>query len=306
MAAVPTDDDAGAAAARRRIGRILTELREKARTEDGKAITVEQAAQAVELARPTMWRIEHGRDGVQLKNIYLNTLCNLYGASDEVRKDLLDLAILSRRRGWFHPYSDVMPVGFGMYLSLEAAAEDITAYETDRVHGLMQTEDYAREMVRIPGLDGRLRDDEEVARRVQVRLRRQAILTRTSPAPVKLHWILGEAALRHRVGTAAMTARQLDHINEHGELPNVSVRVIPFEVGLHQGVAAGPFARLRFADNTEPPTVYADGFLGILLMSKPAEVRRFDVVITGMRSCALDEQKSRDLIHRIAKEHLRA
>jgi len=180
------------------------------------------------------------------------------------------------------------------------------AWPARKIHGLMQTKEYAEEMLRIPGPDGKSRDDEEIARRVQVRLRRQAILTRTNSTPVMLSWILGEAVLRHRVGTATVTARQLDHINELGQLRNISVRVIPFEAGLHQGVATGPFARLRFADNSEPPTVYTDGFMGALLMSKPAEVRRFDAAITGMRSCALDEQKSRDLIHRVAKEHLHA
>jgi len=304
MTAVPTEDDAGAGYARRSIGRILVELRERARTTDGKKITVADAAKAVELTRPTMWRIEAGQPAVQLKNIYLNTLCDLYGASDDVRQELLNMAVISRVKGWFHPYLDVLPAGFDIYISLEASAREITAYEAERVHGLYQTSEYAFEMLRMPGPDGKPRNDEEVARRVQVRLRRQAILTRANPAPVSMHWIVGEAVLRRRVGTATVTARQLDHINVLGELPNITVQVIPFEAGLHQGLNSGPFARLRFPDNTEPPTIYADGFMGHLLISKPEQVSRFDAAITGMRSSALDKQKSRDLIHRIAKEHL--
>lgn len=306
MTAVPTEDDAGAGYARRSIGRILRGLREQARTPDGKHITVNDAAKAVELTRPTMWRIEDGQPGVQLKNLYINTLCDLYQASDEVRQELLSLAVTSRVKGWFHPYSDVLPAGFDIYISLESAALEITAYEAERVHGLMQTQEYAWEMLRMPGPDGKPRNDEEIARRVQVRLRRQAILTRANPAPVQMYWILGEAVLRRRVGTTTVIARQLDHINELGELTNITVRVIPFEAGLHQGVNSGPFARLRFAAGGEPATVYADGFMGSLLMSKPEQVSRFDAAITGMRSCALDNRKSRDLIHQIAKEHLRA
>lgn len=306
MTAVPMEDDAGAAIARRRIGRILTELRERSRRSGDKQLTLEEAARAVELARPTMWRIENGRDGVQLKNLYINALCDLYGAPEDIREELLVLAVTSRRRGWFHPYSDVLAPNFDVYVGLEAAARDITAYESDRVHGLMQTDDYAREMLRIPGPGGKTRDADEIDRRLQVRLRRQAILTRTTPAPVRLDWILGEAVLRRRAGSPTVTARQLDRINELGELDHICIQVVPFDAGLHQGIVSGPFARLRFDDDYEPPTVYADGFMGNLLINKPEQVNRYNGVITAMRSVALDAQKSRDVIHRTAKEHLRA
>jgi len=306
MTAVPKEDDAVAGISRRRIGRILTELREKALGDDGKPLTLEAAAKTVELARPTLWKIESGRDGVQLKNLYINALCDLYGASREVREELLNLAITSRRRGWFHPYSDVLAPNFDVYIGLEAAALDITAYEADRVHGLMQTNEYALELLRIPGPDGKIRTADEIDRRLQVRLRRQAVLTRGAPRPARLDWILGEAVLRRRAGTPSVAARQLDRINELGELSNICVQVIPFEAGLHQGIVSGPFARLRFADDYEPPTVYADGFMGNLLINKPEQVDRYNGVITAIRSLALDAQRSRDLIHRIAKEHVRA
>lgn len=306
MTTVPTEDDAGAGFARRAIGRKLAELRKSFRRSDGKPFTHDDAAEVLEIARPTMWKIEQGLPGVRLKDYYINTLCDLYGASDEERQQLLNWAVTSRVKGWFHPYLDVLPAGFDIYLSLESKADDITAYEGERVHGLWQTGEYAWEILRIPGPDGSPRNEDEIARRVQVRLRRQSILTRTSPAPVNMRWLVGEGAFRRRVGNAAVTTRQLDHINQLGELPHITVQVIPFEAGLHQGIDSGPFARLRFPDNTEPPTVYADGFMGNLLISKAEQVARFDAAITGMRSCALDEQKSRDLIHRVAKEHLRA
>ncbi|MEV6349603.1 DUF5753 domain-containing protein [Actinoplanes sp. NPDC051851] len=299
------DDDAGAAYARRRLGRLLTELRENARDESGDrvAVTVEAAAAHIERARPTLYRMEHGLPGVKIKDRDLRDLCELYRASREDLDTLLALAKVTRVRGWFHPFSDVLPPGFDIYVGLEGAAARITAYEESRVHGLVQTKEYARELLLFPGLDGHERDPAEIDRRVEVRLKRQGILTRSDPAPTRVELLLGETALQRPVGGRAVMARQLNYINELGDLPNVTIRVIPLAAGLHQGVATGPFSMLRFADNTEPPTAYFDGFLGHSLLNKPELVDRLDGVISGIRSCALDEQPSRELIHRVAKEH---
>lgn len=303
---MPVEDDAGAAVARRRLGRLLIQLREKARDSDGKAITIEQAAEYMERARPTLWRIEHGLPGVRIKNHDVKSLCELYGADDQTRDDLLALAAATRVKGWFHPYSDVLSPGFDMYIGLETAASSICAYEADRVHGLMQTAEYAREIIRIPGPDGHARTEEDVERRVQVRLRRQDILTRTDPQPAQLELIFGEAVLHRAVGGPEVMAGQLRHIAELGELPNVTVRVIPFEAGIHQGVISGPFAILRFPDDSEPATGYMDSFIGNLLFDRPQEVGRLETAFADIQANALDDQASRRLVERAAKEFSRA
>ncbi|MFY1674003.1 helix-turn-helix domain-containing protein [Plantactinospora sp. WMMB334] len=299
------DDHAGAAVARRRIGRMLRDLRARARNPDGSLITVEQAAGHIERARPTYYKMEHGLPGVVLKQIEIGALCELYGATEDERRTLLGLAAVSRVKGWFHPYSDVLSANFGIYIGLEQAASQIFAYESERVHGLLQTEEYAREMLRVPGFDGRVRDDAEIERRVQVRMRRQEILRREMD-PTRLEWIVGESVLRRYAAGPDVMARQLSHINELGELSNVSISVVPFEAGTHQGIVTGPFAMLRFANSAEPPTVYVDGFMGHLLINKAAEIERFDSAITAIRNCALGETASRDLIHQSVKELSRA
>ncbi|ROO59578.1 hypothetical protein EDC02_1378 [Micromonospora sp. Llam0] len=295
------DDHAGAAVARRRIGRLLADLRAKATNPDGSPITAEQAAAHIERARPTYYKMEHGLPGVVIKRLEVQGLCDLFGATDEQRRTLLALAEVSKVKGWFHPYSDILPTNFDIYIGLEQAASAIIAYEAERVHGLLQTEDYAREMLRIPGTDGRIRDNAEIERRVQVRMRRQEVLTR-DVEPTHMEWIVGQSVLLRPTASPAVMAKQLLHIITLSELPNVSVCVVPFDAGLHQGIVTGPFAMLRFADNSEPPTVYVDGFMGHLLVNKPAEVDRFESVITAIRSCALNKTASKKIIHQRANE----
>lgn len=303
---MPVDDDAGAAVARRRLGTQLRKMREATRNDDGSLITLEQAAEYMERARPTLYRIENGKAGVRIKNHDITALCTLYRADSETERTLLALAAATRVRGWFHRYSDVLPPGFDMYVGLEAAAASVFAYEGERVHGLMQTAEYAREIVRNSAADDREPSPAEVERRVELRMRRQDILTRDDRPPAELVWVLGEAVLRRVIGSPKVMARQLDHINERGELPNVTVQVVPFDVGAHDGIHTGPFAILRFFDDIEPPTAYMDNFMGHLLTHKAPDVARFDTAAAAIRRCALDEQASRDVIHATAKELSRA
>ncbi|MBP2404920.1 hypothetical protein SNS2_3544 [Streptomyces netropsis] len=100
-------------------------------------------------------------------------------------------------------------------------------------------------------------------------------------------------------------AGQLAHLLEVGELPNVTVKVVPFNAGLHLGVMSGPFGILRFPMNgdgseSEPPTVYADGYTGDLYLDKPGEVARYDAAFQNIWAKALNEQDSRHLISEVA------
>jgi hypothetical protein len=86
----------------------------------------------------------------------------------------------------------------------------------------------------------------------------------------------------------------------------VSLRVIPFGSGLHHGVMSGPFEILRFPLNgngqdTEPPTVYVDGFTGDLYLDKPHEVARYDTAFRNIWESSLDERASEELIIQVAR-----
>jgi hypothetical protein len=230
-------------------------------------------------------------------------MCRIYGATPELTEALMGLAKETKARGWWHAYGDVIPEGFDVYIGLEEAASGFSWYESELIPGLVQTERYAREIIEAdnPGVDA-----DEIDRRVRLRMARQALLTRVT-APPHLAIVLNEAIIRRPVGGVRIMADQLDRLAHIGELPNVSLRIMPFSAGLHPGVMSGSFVILRFPRNgegkeTEPPTVYVDGFTGDLYLDKPNEIGRYDGAFTAIRSTALDEGASRDLIQTAARE----
>jgi hypothetical protein len=139
-----------------------------------------------------------------------------------------------------------------------------------------------------------------------VRTARQALLTRAT-APPTVTVVLNEAILHRPVGGEKVMAGQLERLVETSDLPSVSLRVMPFAAGLHTGVMSGPFVILRFPVNgdgrdSEPPTVYVDGFTGALYLDKPQEISRYDAAFEDIWGSSLDESTSKDRITRAARE----
>ncbi|MEV5983527.1 helix-turn-helix transcriptional regulator [Streptomyces sp. NPDC052051] len=289
MAEGPT----GSTVPRRQLGRNLRDLRNRAR------LTVRAAAAKLEWSEAKMWRIETGQ--TPLRSLDVQAMCVVYGASPDLTEALMGLAKETKARGWWHAYGDVIPEGFDVYVGLEEAAESLSLYESDLVHGLLQTDGYAREIIRthIRGIS-----DAELDGRVRLRIERQSLLTRATDPPV-LRAVLSEAVLRRPVGGHEVMAQQLAHLVYVAELPNVSIRVAPFAAGVHLGVVTGPFVILRFPLTgagvaTEPPTVYADGYTGGLYLDKEKEVQQYDAAFNDIWEASLDEQASRRLISEVA------
>jgi transcriptional regulator with XRE-family HTH domain len=285
----------GSTVPRRQLGRYLRELRNRER------LTVRVAAERLEWSEAKIWRIETGQ--TSLRSLDVEAMCKIYGAPADLTEALMGLAKETKARGWWHSYGDVIPEGFDVYIGLEEAASQLAWYESELVPGLLQTEDYARTVIEAdnPGVD-----HEEISRRVHVRMARQPLIRRAT-APLELRVVLNEAILRRPVGGPQVMPGQLARLAEVSELPNVSLRVVPFSAGLHPGMMSNPFVILRFPLNgdgkeSEPTTVYVDGFTGALYLDKPNEVDRYDQAFGGIWDAALNEPESRALIHQAAKE----
>jgi transcriptional regulator with XRE-family HTH domain len=289
------ETQAGSTVPRRQLGRYLRDLRAAA------GLTARAAARELERSEPTLWRIENGHTAT--RSLDVEQMCRLYGADQELTKALMALAKETRARGWWQAYGDVVPDYFDLYIGLEAAATRIDWYETELVPGVFQTEDYARALIQLDNAD---KTAEEIARRLQLRMGRQAILRRPIDPPL-LRVALRESVLRAPVGGNEVMAAQLGKLAEASGLPNVSIRVVPFAAGLHFGVLSGAFEILRFpvngiGEDTEPPTVYAEMFTGALFLDKPHEVARYDQAFSAIWEAALDDEASRDLLHNAAEE----
>jgi transcriptional regulator with XRE-family HTH domain len=285
----------GSTVPRRQLGRYLRELRSRER------LTVKAAAEKLEWSEAKMWRIETGQ--TSLRSLDVEAMCRIYGAPVDLTEALMGLAKETKARGWWHAYGDVIPEGFDVYIGLEEAASQLAWYESELVPGLLQTEDYARTLIEAdnPGFDA-----EEISRRVHVRMARQPLVHRAT-APLQLSVVLNEGILRRPVGGPTVMSVQLARLAEVSERPNVSVRVVPFSAGLHGGMLSGPFVILRFPLNgdgreSEPATVYVDGFTGALYLDKPNEVDRYAQAFDSVWAMALNESQSRTLIRQAAKE----
>jgi hypothetical protein len=178
------------------------------------------------------------------------------------------------------------------YVELEDEARTVLNYETSFAPGLLQTEDYARVRGVLPEAT-----HAEVNSRVKVRMRRQEVLTRDNAA--RFWAIVGEGALRHRVGGVDVMRRQMLRLAEAVDEPNITLQVLPFAAGAHPGML-GSFHVLRFGQDELPDVVYIDSMAGDLFLDGPADVERYTVTFEHLCAIALSPEGSIGLITKLA------
>ncbi|MBO0652980.1 helix-turn-helix transcriptional regulator [Streptomyces triculaminicus] len=152
---------------------------------------------------------------------------------------------------WEHARRTPFPNWAQKFVEYEARASAMHKYMAHVVPGLLQTEAYAREVLRL-GQPWRAAD--EIEEQVVARLNRQAILAREDPP---LLWVvLDEAVLRRPIGGSAAMYEQLARVREAAEAPNIEVQVMPFEAGAHSALG-GSLTLLSFRSG--PDVAYLEG-----------------------------------------------
>lgn len=276
-------------AVRRR--QLMTELK---RLREATGMTQEDVAGQLDWHPTKIMRIETGRTAPHPNDV--RVMLGLYGVADaDVLAGLLKLAKDARQRGWWYSYKDVLFSRFELFLGLESEADTIRDFELSMIPGLLQTGDYARELMR--GLMSF--DAAEIERWVELRMARQQILARED-AP-HLWAILDEAAIHRVVGGKAVMQAQLLHLADTATEGKITVQVLPFSAGPHPG-QAGPFIILGFAELTEPEVVYMETVGGNLYVDKPEEVRLFTTVFDQLRAVALSPAQSAAMLQALAGE----
>ncbi|GAB3143694.1 helix-turn-helix transcriptional regulator [Micromonospora sonneratiae] len=285
----------GSTVPRRQLGRELRRLRE----EEARIPQVE-AAKALDCSVTKLWRLERGELPIRTPDV--KAMCELYGADEKTTEALTAIAPHTKAKGWWHDYAEI-PSWFELYIGLEQAASSLREYHTDLVSGVLQTREYATAIFqRHPAQLA----DEEVERRVAVRMRRARLLTRLDPPAANFDIVLDESVVRRTVGNAGVMATQLRRLAEANELPNVSIRVLPINTELHGGaLAGGSFTVLDFPARHEPTTVYVEGLTGALYLDKPTEAEGYAWAFSDVRAAALDIAASKDLFWSIAREYER-
>jgi transcriptional regulator with XRE-family HTH domain len=263
---------------RRELGALLKALRNE------KGWTAEQVADRMLISTSKLSRLETGQRGASARDV--RDLCDLYEVDDEQRQHLLQLAREGKQRAWWQP----LALPYSTYVGLEAAATSIRDYGLGIMPGLLQTADYGRAIVRaavpkwVP---------EVVEQRVEGRMARQQLLH--SDRPPRFEALVDESVLHRVVGSPAIMQAQLERLLELSELPNVTLRVIPYQAG---ALPAGnnKFIILGFAQATVSDVVFIEGLTGDLYLEDPRDVEIYELTFRTLTHLAASPEATRDII----------
>jgi transcriptional regulator with XRE-family HTH domain len=271
----------------RRLAQALRELRRDA------GLTQDAVAARMGWHTSKLFRMENARSP-RVDWLDVKELMEMYGVRSPHREALIQLARDARMRGWWTPYRDVFT---GSYVALEDESSAMRLYCPELVPGLLQTEDYARAVIRAvrPGYD-----EQSVERRVTARLARQKELL-DRPAAPDLGLVLNEAVLRRLVGGAQTMAAQLRALAEAARRPPVMLQVLPFSAGAHAALEGG-FVLIKFPEETDPDVVYVEGIMGDLYLESEVEVKRYQSAFERIQAVALGPKESSAFISALARE----
>lgn len=271
---------------RRELGAQLRALR------TGRGWTVEQVAERLLISSSKMSRLETGQRGASARDI--RDLSNLYGLDDEQRQRLTDLAQAGKQHAWWQPLS----LPYSTYVGLEADATSIRDFGLGVMPGLLQTPDYAGAVLRaiVPH-----RTPDEVKHLIEGRIaRQQRVLSAENPPQFQA--ILDASVLHRVVGGSAVMRAQLQRLVEMSELPNVTVKVVPYEAG-PLPVPNNKFIILSFATLALPDVVFIEGLTGDLYIERKEDTDTYNAAFQALDNLATTADTTRDIIASILRSY---
>ncbi|MBY8860649.1 helix-turn-helix domain-containing protein [Nocardia sp. CA2R105] len=290
-----SSDDNSTTLPRRQLGQYLKENRL------GAGLKLEEVAPLMQWSASKLSRIEAGKSP-NVRVVDVEALCRIYDIEDEeVVAGLIGLAKQSAGKSWWQAYDDIISGNFDLYVGMESSAKHIQIFRPDMPSGLFQTAGYAHGVDRVyfPSIT-----EEELARRIELKTKRQALITRKTN-PVTIELIIQEGALRTVVSGPDVMRDELLHL---ANMPiNVTVRVLPFEVGFPAGLPTGPFTILDFGQDAKgrdvsPTVVYIESYAGDMYLERAKDVGRYRQAYSVIQQSSLDVASSKRLLRQVAKE----
>ena len=283
-------------AARRRLGALLRDLRDRA------GLTLDQTGQAMQRSPATMSRLETGKvkprrlDVVHLLDLYAQQAARAVSEAD--RERALVLTEESRQEAWFSRYRDVLAGSMvndhaRRYMEFETDAARIESFQPDLLPGLLQTRGYIDAIARNYYPDSTA---EQRERFVEFRLRRQQVLRRRED-PLHLHVVLGEAALRRAPDGPTTMREQLGLLADHVRkgTPNIVVQIAPAALAI-RAVFGGPFVVMSFTDAEDDDFVFLEGRSGAEYLHSAAYLEQYRQYFDDLTGSALDRDGSLAMI----------
>ncbi|GLW92475.1 transcriptional regulator [Actinokineospora globicatena] len=274
-----------------RLRRLAAELR-RLRGEAG--MTREEVSEQTGINSVTLYRIESAKARPQGRT--LAAMLSLYEVDAELRPQLVALSKDAAKQGWLQPFHSDLPDEYTALISFESEAKTIRNYESLFIPGLVQTEDYARAVIRgvLPQYS-----EQDIEARVQARLSRQTLLSKEKPPGF---WaIVDEAALHRMVGGRGTMEGQYQRLLDAAACPEVTLQVVPFGAGAHPGMP-GSFIHLTFPDLMDTDLVYIDSMAGDLFLESEKDVHRYEFIFDHLRAVAMSPADSSQLLKELAQQ----
>lgn len=277
--------------------RLRGELR-RIRQETGE--TQEQVAAAMDWSLSKLIRIENGSVGISTND--LKVLLGHYGIDDGDRiEELIALARAAKERSWWRVYSGIASPKLLQFVEYEAAAMITRNFEPLLIPGLLQTEEYAREVI------GRLHEQipkDHLGALVKLRMQRQELLEKDGPSPWYF-FIMDEGVVRRLVGGQDVMRRQLRHLTELADKDNVTIEIVPYSAGINRGMH-GPFVVFEFPESEDDDVLYLESPGGDLINRDDQEViYAYREIFEELRHMSLGKEGTVEFLHELLDEHMK-
>jgi transcriptional regulator with XRE-family HTH domain len=285
--------DFGSSAVRqRRLADELRRLRKRSR------LTGKDVATRLGWSEAKLSRIENGL--ARVKRPDLDAFMDLYKVANPHRSELIALAEESHQADLLEEFEGDLPEGHRRFLEAEQEAKAMWNWEPQVVPGLLQIENYTRALLQLwPAEFGR--PPAEMERRVETRLLRRNVLSKTPP--LELSFVIDESVLLRGFAAAPVMREQLAHLADMSEHPNIELRVLP--LGGRQASGTGAFVYFRFPTihgMSVPDAVALEYLQGTTFIEAEQDVYAYQVVFRALREAALSTQASRDMLARVSRE----
>jgi transcriptional regulator with XRE-family HTH domain len=273
------------------IGQALRQLRDDAR------MTLSTAGRLLDRSAGSLSAIETGQQAIRPRD--LKHILDVYHLTDqELRTSLMYLAERGRDKDWPRAYEGRISAAARDFASLEADTKRIRSFEMNVIPGLLQTEEYARALIAGGHVtsSGPRNDDELIA----FRMARQQTLTK--PNPPRFIVVIGEPALRQRVGNEAIMRHQLGRLINVAKLDHVALQILPFSAGALPGNGS-PFVIFELLPPGQLTVVVVDDLTRVSFREAHEETAAHADAFDRLRSMALPESESVRFLERIMSEH---
>lgn len=241
--------------------RLIVALRQ---AREARRLTQKEVADALDWSLSKLIRIERGTVGISVTD--LKALLLHYGVTDDDEVErMVSMARASKKTAWWQQYREVFHSEFFTFLGLEASAAVVKQFQGLVMPGLLQSRDYISSLLSTGN-----NTPEQEQRGLEVRMKRQQVISDHGP---EFFFIIDESVLYRTVGGTAVMRQQVTKLRELAEKPRMTIRIMPFSVGMHRAMK-NSFQILEFSDDPDDYALLVDNTFRDHLMQVPSDEAR--------------------------------